>query len=89
MGFPYFAVLRGSSRPSVGTKGTPIPAALGDAKVLLALPFYSLANSTGSAYASPPFRGSLTVIAGERAAPSTGSGSVSSTGNASRPSTAA
>ena len=35
MGFPYFAVLRGSSRPSVGTKGTPIPAVLGDAKACL------------------------------------------------------
>ena len=52
-----------------GYAAPPIPAALGDAKVLLVYHFTLWLNSTGSAYASPPFRGSLTVIAGERAAP--------------------
>ncbi|MBQ2207664.1 MAG: hypothetical protein II413_10735, partial [Treponema sp.] len=49
------------------------------------LPIYSLANPTAHAFAPPPFRGSLTVIDGERAAPSTGSGSVSFTVNAVAP----
>jgi hypothetical protein len=53
--------------------------------LLYVLPFYSLANPTVHAFAPPPFRGSLTVIDGERAAPSTGSGSVSFTVNAVAP----
>ena len=46
VGFPYFAVLRGSSHPADGTKGTPIPAALFYAKVLPCFPFPSSAFLT-------------------------------------------
>lgn len=38
VGFPYFAVLRGSSHPADGTKGTPIPAALFYAKLFAMVP---------------------------------------------------
>ncbi|MBR4387255.1 MAG: hypothetical protein IKP51_12125 [Treponema sp.] len=46
VGFPYFAVLRGSSHPADGTKGTPIPAALFYAKLLPWFPFPSSAFLT-------------------------------------------
>ena len=35
VGFPHFAVLRGSSRPSAGTKGAPIPAVLGGVNMVI------------------------------------------------------
>ncbi|MBQ1644626.1 MAG: hypothetical protein II103_08870 [Treponema sp.] len=46
VGFPYFAVLRGSSHPADGTKGTPIPAALFYAKLFPWFPFPSSAFLT-------------------------------------------